>query len=89
MALSYLTTHVLRPSPPGAPQIVVGACPKEAAHVDRLVEEAGVEAILCLQCDDCFFAMGIDIEGVKKRAAKRNVLWARVAVRDFDRCGRR
>ena len=29
--------------------------------------------------------MGIDIEGVQARAAARGVLWARVAVRDFDR----
>lgn len=53
--------------------------------MDRLVDEAGAEAILCLQSDDCFSAMGIDIEAVQKRAAERGVFWARVAVRDFDR----
>lgn len=78
-------THLCAFPAPTAPQIIVGACPKEAAHVDRIVDEAGVEAILCLQSDDCFSAMGIDIEGVQKRAAKRGVFWSRVAVRDFDR----
>ena len=43
-------------------QVLVGSCPKCAADLDRLVDEAGAEAILCLQSDDCLEAMGIDIE---------------------------
>ena len=62
-----------------------GACPRSAADVDRLVDEAGVEAILCLQSEDCWKAMGIDGAAVEQRAGQRGVLWLRVAVRDFDR----
>jgi len=30
-------------------QVIVGSCPRCAADVDRLVDEAQVESILCLQ----------------------------------------
>lgn len=35
----------------GKVQAFVGSCPRSAADVDRLVDEAGISAILCLQCD--------------------------------------
>ena len=30
-------------------QIVVGSCPRSASDVDRMVDEAGISAIICLQ----------------------------------------
>lgn len=65
--------------------IIVGSCPRRPEDVDRLVEEANVEAILCLQSDVCFDAMDIDAGGVRLRAAQRGVFWTRVACRDFDK----
>ena len=53
--------------------------------VNRMVDEGGVEAILCLQSDVCFDAMEIDWEPIRQRAVQRGVLMTRVSVRDFDR----
>lgn len=72
----------------GAPEdvkVVVGSCPMSAADVDRLVDEAGAEAILCLQSGACFDAMGVDIDAVKQRCLERGVLWTSCPVYDFDR----
>jgi len=69
----------------GSPEVLVGSCPRSAVDVDRLAEEAGCGAILCLQSDACFEALGIDGAAVRARAAQRGLLWLRVAVRDFDR----
>ena len=30
-------------------QIVVGSCPRSASDIDRMVDEAGISAIICLQ----------------------------------------
>ncbi|GHP09744.1 hypothetical protein PPROV_000847900 [Pycnococcus provasolii] len=65
--------------------IIVGSCPRNAEDVDRLVKEAKIEAILCLQSDVCFDAMDIDAAGVRVRAAQNGVFWTRVACRDFDK----
>ena len=70
--------------PDGSVEVYVGSCPRSAADVERLAD-AGVQALLCLQSDDCFAALGIDGEAVRSAAARRGVLWLRVAVRDFDR----
>lgn len=51
---------------------------------DRLVEEANIEAIICLQSDACFEALGIDWNAIRDRAVDRGVVMSRVAVRDFD-----
>ncbi|KAK3247505.1 hypothetical protein CYMTET_42998 [Cymbomonas tetramitiformis] len=67
------------------PSVLVGSCPRSPEDVDRLVEEAGVEAIVCLQSDDCFQALGIDWEAIRLRALERGVIMSRVAVRDFDK----
>jgi len=66
-------------------KLFCGSCPRTPDDVDRLVDEAGVEAILCLQSDVCFEAMDIDWEGVQRRAVERQVLIVRVPVIDFDR----
>jgi len=52
--------------------------------VDRLVDEAGVEAIICLQSDACFEALKIDWPSIRERAMERGVVMTRIAVRDFD-----
>lgn len=65
-------------------QIVVGSCPRSAADVDRMVDEAGISAIICLQSDACFEAMQIDWPVIRQQAIHREVIMTRVAVRDFD-----
>ena len=51
---------------------------------DRLVEEAGAEAILCLQSGLCHEALQIDWPAIREHALERGVVITRVAVRDFD-----
>ena len=31
------------------PEIVVGSCPRSASDIDRIVDEAGISAVICLQ----------------------------------------
>jgi len=66
-------------------KILIGSCPKSASDVDRLVDEAKIEAIVCLQCAMCHEAMGIDWESVRRRAIERGVMIVQVEIRDFDR----
>jgi hypothetical protein len=68
-----------------AASMIIGSCPRTAEDVDRLVDEAGVQAIICLQCTLCHGALKIDWDPIKKRALERGVLIVRVSVRDFDR----
>ena len=55
-------------------KLIIGSCPRSPADVDRLIDEAGVEAIICLQCTLCHGAMKIDWEPIKQRALERGVL---------------
>lgn len=64
--------------------IVVGACPRSPGDVDRLVEEAKVDAIICLQSDGCFDALKIDWQAIRERGLERGVMMTRVAVWDFN-----
>ena len=64
---------------------IIGSCPRTPANVDRLVDEGGVEAIICLQCELCHGALQIDWEPIRARALERGVPIVRVSVRDFDR----
>jgi hypothetical protein len=41
-------------------KLIIGSCPRSPADVDRLIDEAGVEAIICLQCTLCHGAMKIN-----------------------------
>jgi hypothetical protein len=66
-------------------RVLIGSCPRGPADVDRLVDEAGVEAIVCLQCSLCHEAMEIDWQAVRRRAIERGVMIVQVSVRDFDR----
>ena len=65
--------------------MMIGSCPRSPGDIDRLIDEAGVEAIVCLQCELCHAALEIDWEPIRKRCLERNVIIMRVAVRDFDR----
>ena len=65
--------------------MIIGSCPRSPEDIDRLIDEAGVEAIVCLQCELCHGAMEIDWEPIRARALERDVPIVRVAVRDFDR----
>lgn len=64
--------------------IVVGSCPRSPSDVDRIQEESGCDAIMCLQCELCHDALQIDWPVLRERAVERGMLITRVAVRDFD-----
>lgn len=51
----------------------------------RLAKEAGAQAVLCLQSDECIASMNIDMDSIKEAATDAGVLHLRVSVRDFDR----
>lgn len=64
--------------------ITVGSCPRSPGDIDRIVDEAGCDAILCLQCNDCHSALQIDWPVLRERAVAQGVMMTRVSVRDFD-----
>lgn len=66
-------------------KLIIGSCPRSPADVDRLIDEGGVEAIICLQCTLCHGALKIDWDPIRARALDRGVPIVRVSVRDFDR----
>lgn len=66
------------------PNIIVGSCPRSPGDIDRMVNEAEIDAILNLQCDLCFDALKIPFDAIRKRAVERGVRLERVAIRDFD-----
>ena len=55
-----------------------------SAPQDRLVREAGVGAILCLQSELCHEALQIEWPPIRSRAIELGLPIARVAVRAFD-----
>jgi len=64
--------------------ILVGACPRKPADLDVIASRAGATAVLCLQSDDCFAALGIDHDAIRARGAEIGVKVVRVPIRDFD-----
>eukprot|EP00873_Tetraselmis_striata_P006296 jgi/Tetstr1/426560/TSEL_001636.t1 len=70
---------------PILPGLAIGSCPREPADVVRLAEEAGVEAIVCLQSEVCHEAMEIEWGPVETKARELGIMVTRVAVKDFDR----
>lgn len=66
--------------------IVVGSCPRTPADVATLAADPSARptAILCLQSDLCWDALGIDGPAVIDACRDAGILHARVAVRDFD-----
>mmetsp|Transcript_5611 Transcript_5611/g.16038 ORF Transcript_5611/g.16038 Transcript_5611/m.16038 type:complete len:416 (-) Transcript_5611:646-1893(-) len=64
--------------------ITVGSCPRSPSDLDRLVDEAGIDAVICLQSELCHEALQIDWEPIRTRAVERAVVITRVSVRDFD-----
>lgn len=50
------------------PNIIVGSCPRSPGDIDRMVDEAGIDAILNLQSGLCFDALKIPFEAIRKRA---------------------
>ncbi len=64
--------------------IVVGSCPTRPSDVDRIADEAGVDALLSLQTDDCRRALCIDGSALGLHATQRGLVAANVAIRDFD-----
>ncbi|CAD7701724.1 unnamed protein product [Ostreobium quekettii] len=64
--------------------IVVGSCPRSRDDLDRMIDEAGVSAVLSVQSDLCLEALKIDWEDIRQHGVARGVLMARVPTRDFD-----
>ena len=64
--------------------IVVGSCPIRPCHVDRIVDDAGVDALLSLQTDDCRLALDIEASALARHATERGLVVANVPMRDFD-----
>lgn len=64
--------------------IIVGSCPRSPGDIDRMVDEAGIDAILNLQSNLCFEALKIPYDAIRKRAVERGVRLERVEIRDFD-----
>jgi len=82
---TFLGIRLLTDSAAGVPHC--SACESKSLtpwRQDRLVEEAGAEAILCLQSGLCHEALQIDWPAIRERALERGVVITRVAVRDFD-----
>lgn len=50
------------------PNVLVGSCPRSPSDIDRLVDEAGIDAVLNLQSDLCFEALKIPFEDIRNRA---------------------
>lgn len=64
--------------------IVVGSCPMRPHHVDRIADDAGVDALLSLQTDGCRAALGIEASALALHATKRGLVVVNVPMRDFD-----
>ncbi len=64
--------------------IVVGSCPTRPCDVDRIADDAGVDALLSLQTDDCRGALGIEGSALARHATKRGLVVVNVPIRDFD-----
>lgn len=46
---------------------------------------SGIDAIVCLQSDLCFEAMGIDIDAIREKCVELDILHLRAPVYDFNR----
>lgn len=66
------------------PNIIVGSCPRSPEDIDRMVDEAGIDAVLNLQSNLCFDALKIPFEAIRRRAVERGIRLERVEIRDFD-----
>lgn len=66
------------------PLLYVGPCLTGPADVDRLVEESGVDAIMCVQSTEDFSLLGIDISEIRDRAKSLGVWHSYVPVVDMD-----
>lgn len=64
--------------------IIVGSCPRSPEDIDRLVSEAGIDAVLNLQSNLCFDALKIPYDAIRQRAVERGIRLERVEIRDFD-----
>lgn len=66
------------------PRIVVGSCPRSATDLDRLQAQAGANAVLSMQHDQCHVQHGIDYPALCRHGASIGLAMARCAIRDFD-----
>lgn len=66
------------------PQIFLGACPRNADHVDLLKSHIGITAVLNLQTEDDFDDWGIDWHDMADHYSQVGIELRRTPVRDFD-----
>jgi hypothetical protein len=64
--------------------ILIGSCPIRRADIDRICDEAGVDALLSLQTNDCRAALGINYELLATHALSRGIVMVNAPMRDFD-----
>ncbi len=66
------------------PNVYVGACPRNAEHVDLLKSHIGITAVLNLQTEDDFDDWGINWYDMEAHYHEAGVQVRRTPVRDFD-----
>eukprot|EP01024_Parvocaulis_polyphysoides_P052890 TRINITY_DN5249_c0_g4_i2.p1 TRINITY_DN5249_c0_g4~~TRINITY_DN5249_c0_g4_i2.p1 ORF type:complete len:466 (-),score=50.57 TRINITY_DN5249_c0_g4_i2:327-1619(-) len=67
------------------PDIVVGSCPRSTDDIQRIIKEAGCNALLSLQCDDCLKALQINYIELRQFGIENETVMVRIPMRDFDR----
>eukprot|EP01025_Chloroclados_australasicus_P016688 TRINITY_DN1845_c1_g1_i1.p1 TRINITY_DN1845_c1_g1~~TRINITY_DN1845_c1_g1_i1.p1 ORF type:complete len:457 (-),score=47.06 TRINITY_DN1845_c1_g1_i1:414-1712(-) len=65
--------------------VAVGSCPRTTSDINRILKEAGCNAVLSLQCDDCLKALQIDFEELRNHGIQQQIPIVRIPMRDFDR----
>jgi protein-tyrosine phosphatase len=66
------------------PNILVGACPRTAEHIDQLKNDFGITAILNLQTEEDFDYWGVNWEALAAHYRDSGIVVCRTPVRDFD-----
>lgn len=66
------------------PGLLVGSSPRSVEDVERLGKEFGVTAVLNLQTEEDFRAIGLDWPALEAAYRREGIKVCRVPVRDFD-----
>ncbi len=66
------------------PRIVVGSCPMSPHDIDRIRDDTGATALLCLQHDECLAHFHVDLASNARRCAQRSLALVRSPIPDFD-----